>query len=243
MGVVMNAQQFAANEAVSTAAARLLVELTMLVPRGTDVSPESGIGKALAAYREALDAAHVHAYNALVAAELQSLETQAVTSIAAADKIWRVAPLYRFVEDHLQPRIKAFNGGSVVRLQPHVLTCHVCGRPAVCIGRYDMDDAYRPACDTCCGHGNEDGWCRPVSDALAEMSRMLLEAEEHDMDLGPHLSRVHRAFDALLIKEVEVFGGVPVQGGRLATETIELRDAIAALLEADTEVTRGSQDT
>lgn len=38
------------------------------------------------------------------------------------------------------------------------MLCDVCGKPASCIGKYDAD-AYSPACDECCGHGNEDGHC------------------------------------------------------------------------------------
>jgi len=66
----------------------------------------------------------------------------------------------------------------IEELEATALACHVCGKPAACIGRYGTDDAYSPACGTCCGHGNEDGWCRPVPEALAEMSRMLVEYEE-----------------------------------------------------------------
>lgn len=39
--------------------------------------------------------------------------------------------------------------------------CRECGKPATCYGNYEMcGEAY--ACDDCCGHGNEDGWCKPV---------------------------------------------------------------------------------
>jgi hypothetical protein len=44
---------------------------------------------------------------------------------------------------------------------PACAQCNV--RPAVCIGCYDSDDGIeRPACDKCCGHGCEDGSCRPL---------------------------------------------------------------------------------
>lgn len=39
-------------------------------------------------------------------------------------------------------------------------TCHMCGRPAECFGEYEGHRGY--SCGVCCGHGNEDGWCRPV---------------------------------------------------------------------------------
>ena len=42
------------------------------------------------------------------------------------------------------------------------LLCAICGAPAVCVGRYfgcDDEKSYEPACDSCCGHGCEDGHC------------------------------------------------------------------------------------
>ncbi len=43
--------------------------------------------------------------------------------------------------------------------------CDHCGeRPSVCVGRYEGHGAVRPACDQCCGHGNEDGWCVALAD-------------------------------------------------------------------------------
>lgn len=42
-------------------------------------------------------------------------------------------------------------------------TCHICGKPATCIGQYESAEEESPACDDCCGHGCEDGKCRPVA--------------------------------------------------------------------------------
>lgn len=43
-----------------------------------------------------------------------------------------------------------------------VPACAHCGdRPASCVGAYDQE-AEAPACDQCCGHGCEDGRCRPL---------------------------------------------------------------------------------
>ena len=36
--------------------------------------------------------------------------------------------------------------------------CLHCGKPAVCHGSYEGQPVSY-ACDECCGHGNEDGWC------------------------------------------------------------------------------------
>lgn len=43
--------------------------------------------------------------------------------------------------------------------------CAICGKPAACFGCYeDPSGADQYACDGCCGHGNEDGWCKPISE-------------------------------------------------------------------------------
>src|SRR5687768_4633652 len=39
--------------------------------------------------------------------------------------------------------------------------CESCGAPATCYGKYEGVSGY--GCDTCCGHGNEDGFCDPVT--------------------------------------------------------------------------------
>lgn len=40
--------------------------------------------------------------------------------------------------------------------------CANCHKPATCYGQYeDQPEGY--ACDDCCGHGNEDGHCEPIS--------------------------------------------------------------------------------
>jgi hypothetical protein len=42
--------------------------------------------------------------------------------------------------------------------------CTHCDKPATCIGVYeDPSGAPEPACDDCCGHGNEDGYCNPIN--------------------------------------------------------------------------------
>lgn len=44
--------------------------------------------------------------------------------------------------------------------------CACCGAAAACVGVYeDPAGAPAPACDGCCGHGNEDGWCVSLDSA------------------------------------------------------------------------------
>lgn len=71
-------------------------------------------------------------------------------------------------------------GSSTTEAASGYLACHVCGKPAYCIGSYEGDSQYRPACDACCGHGNEDGWCRPINEAIAKMSEWIEEANTND---------------------------------------------------------------
>jgi hypothetical protein len=54
-------------------------------------------------------------------------------------------------------------------------TCDHCKRrPAVCIGRYEDDGPPESACNKCCGHGNEDGWCMPIGVHARDLIRALL---------------------------------------------------------------------
>lgn len=43
--------------------------------------------------------------------------------------------------------------------------CGHCGKePGACLGSYGDDRDVCFACETCCQHGNEDGWCIPLED-------------------------------------------------------------------------------
>ena len=41
--------------------------------------------------------------------------------------------------------------------------CATCGKPATCVGAYEGATEEAPSCDDCCGHGCEDGKCRPLA--------------------------------------------------------------------------------
>lgn len=47
----------------------------------------------------------------------------------------------------------------------NLLYCTNCKKFATCIGRYDCMPNEEPACDMCCGHGNEDGYCTELPQA------------------------------------------------------------------------------
>lgn len=58
--------------------------------------------------------------------------------------------------------------------------CQHCGADATCFGEYEAhSDAATLgyACDNCCGHGNEDGWCKPVDDVDPRDRVRVLEAD------------------------------------------------------------------
>jgi len=64
--------------------------------------------------------------------------------------------------------------------------CDICGKPASCIGIYDAMEGEAPACDECCGHGNEDGTCLPIADWVANNLGVLnSEGDLVDRDRGP----------------------------------------------------------
>jgi len=44
------------------------------------------------------------------------------------------------------------------------LPCAICGKPATCLGAYEDERRLGLACDGCCGHGCEDGWCKSLRD-------------------------------------------------------------------------------
>lgn len=64
---------------------------------------------------------------------------------------------------------------------PTVVHCSTCERPATCYGTYEGVTGY--ACDTCCGHGNEDGHCTPMKSPKALPTEEDVRAAGHV--LGP----------------------------------------------------------
>lgn len=86
------------------------------------------------------------------------------------------------------------------------LCCDSCERkPATCFGVYEVELDAAPSfcCDDCCGHGNEDGWCKPIAEydlflaeAFAELSKFR-EANwesvfrEHTKAVGEFLNELY----------------------------------------------------
>lgn len=62
-------------------------------------------------------------------------------------------------------------------------TC-VCGNEPTCIGRYEVSvGSFEFGCDTCCGHGNEDGRCVQVDDCAAVLGLVNQVSCMHDDEM------------------------------------------------------------
>lgn len=48
--------------------------------------------------------------------------------------------------------------------------CAYCGSPAACRGRYEDMTTEEYACDKCCGHGCEDGYCSSLDGYWAALA-------------------------------------------------------------------------
>lgn len=61
---------------------------------------------------------------------------------------------------------------EMLRLAALIPKCDICGKPASCLGQYDTMPAPAFACDDCCGHGSEDGWCNPLAEIPDHIQRL-----------------------------------------------------------------------
>jgi len=81
-----------------------------------------------------------------------------------------------FLNGDVRPYEKAMNESSErlvntndtlkLLLKGEPITCARCGDddvPAVCVGEYEGHGGAQGACGNCCAHGNEDGWCLPLT--------------------------------------------------------------------------------
>ena len=95
--------------------------------------------------------------------------------------------------------------------------CTNCGLPATCVGQYESMETEEPACDNCCGHACEDGYCVPVQEwalkpkitaqvalhaQVAELRAEVAETREAFLKMRDHDAKVREERDALAV-EVE----------------------------------------
>ncbi len=127
--------------------------------------------------------------------------------------------------------------------------CAVCGQPAACLGLYEDETQEAFACNACCGHGNEDGYCVPVEDlpvatwvATPEKAEAA-QAVEPVIHPGIETGRNHKTNDATAGHTPQVADALGPPGparrpgaaesgqaGPTATmATLALRQALAAL--------------
>ena len=92
---------------------------------------------------------------------------------------------------------------DVERLRGEMNSCPHCGDPATCFGEYETCDGtgFGFGCDTCCGHGNEDGWCRPIAelpDYLRDTAISVSTLSESVDDLRAEAERLRAGIDKLM---------------------------------------------
>lgn len=97
--------------------------------------------------------------------------------------------------------------------------CLICGDPATCIGRYEGHGPVSTACDTCCGHGNEDGWCVPVE----RVSRMRRSADHPDPSTRREEPNTGTGYD-MSTTDAAPTGSEPDESVKLEADEVELGD-------------------
>ena len=76
---------------------------------------------------------------------------------------WRA----EYVRDEVVPQLVA----EISATRAAWPVCAQCKKqPAACVGSYEGDGAAF-ACDECCGHSNEDGWCCPIAEVDKALNR------------------------------------------------------------------------
>lgn len=90
----------------------------------------------------------------------------------------------------------------------------------------------------------KDEGCRMDSqDCAQELADTLAALGGRDGTQGAALEKLRQKFDALLVREIQVFGGIPTHAGRTGQEQTELREAIAELLALQPAALGGTPET
>lgn len=94
--------------------------------------------------------------------------------MTADDRIQSVLRIARAMDDELRElRADLWRTQRVLLARRARAVCGGCGAPASCFGEYETFDGTGAgyACDECCGHSSEDGWCVPVEAADLAVER------------------------------------------------------------------------
>ena len=88
------------------------------------------------------------------------------------------------------------------RLRDDDTVCDHCGeRRAVCVGRYEDDGDPEYACDECCGHGSEDGWCVQ----FGEVGELLTSWRRHRKEQEKTIDRMEAVVRAAVTVPERIF--------------------------------------
>jgi hypothetical protein len=126
-------------------------------------------------------------------------DTPRVAAIVALVKQWRDDSFVMSLQSQRAMLVKCANEleAALATQVPAPTALCDCGKPAVCFGAYEGNWQPSFSCADCCGHGNEDGWCKPVEELRAALSAVApvpapTEAEDGihtgDDDLLDHIS-------------------------------------------------------
>lgn len=91
---------------------------------------------------------------------------------ALLELLQQVDALEEDVTELLKQRQAAWDIWPVCQSCDHAL--------ATCFGAYEDSTPVEWACDLCCGHGNEDGWCKPLKQATVVITHHIKERLEKD---------------------------------------------------------------
>lgn len=118
----------------------------------------------LRSLREERDSARAEAHAARVEAHrLRDLHAKAIGEACIAEKALDDIRAVVAERDALRAVLLPIVNDADVWASDEGWRCGMCGKPATCFGGYaGCHDTLRFACDECCGHWQEDGWCVTV---------------------------------------------------------------------------------
>lgn len=95
--------------------------------------------------------------------EREEIFRELADSLNLAGKLSEDQALVRAVVDSAHRDAAMRDARRLTQVVASEPACAICGKPAACKGAYEDATEEAFACDECCGHGNEDGHCRPIA--------------------------------------------------------------------------------
>lgn len=136
-----------------------------------------------------------------------------IAECVAAIEAWREKVYLNLPRDGATARTLAVYCEALLYRQsappsPGSQECVGCGKPATCIGAYEGDIVATPACDICCGHGNEDGSCCPIAAQPSEPPRALAPHYRSDAERQRLLPRLEVLSNKLTQTQAYILGAL-----------------------------------